>query len=90
MISAVPKIENPLIIDGGGYIGTTAIILAEAYPRETVSQCTRSKKNYALLKENVAPYKNMVQLNKALAVASGSAVLKNRRTVNGIHNSSET
>ena len=67
LVSAVPELENPLIVDGGGYIGTAAIMLAAAYPYATVVSVEPSKENYELLEENVAPYENIVPLNKSLS-----------------------
>jgi FkbM family methyltransferase len=80
LLSAVPKLLYPLIIDAGGYIGTAAIVLAEAYPYATVVSLEPSKENFALLKRNVAPYKNIVPVNKALAPESGKRTLKDRGT----------
>lgn len=80
LITAVPTIRHPFIIDAGGYIGTAAIVLAEAYPGATVVSLEPSKANFALLKRNVAGYKNIVPLNKALAPEPGVTTLKNRGT----------
>src|SRR5262249_33554319 len=80
LIAAVPSINHPFIIDAGGYIGTAAIVLAEAYPEATVVSLEPSKANFALLKRNVARYKNVISLNKALAPEPGVTTLKNRGT----------
>jgi FkbM family methyltransferase len=80
LLSAVPKLRYPLIIDAGGYIGTAAIVFAEAYPDATVVSLEPSKENFALLKRNVARYKNIVPINKALAPEPGRLTLKDRGT----------
>jgi len=80
LLSAVPKPRHPLIIDAGGYIGTAAIVFAEAYPDATVVSIEPSKENFELLKRNVAHYKNIVPVNKALAPEPGKLTLKDRGT----------
>jgi len=80
LIAAVPEIRHPLVIDAGGYIGTAAIVLAEAYPEATVVTLEPSRANFALLKQNVARHKNIVALNKALAPEPGVLTLRNRGT----------
>ena len=80
LLRAVPKLLHPLIIDAGGYIGTAAIVLAEAYPDATIVSLEPSKENFALLKQNVAAYKNIVPINKALAPELGNRTLKDRGT----------
>lgn len=77
---AFPALRYPLIIDAGGYIGTAAIVLATAYPNATVLTLEPSRENFAILKQNVAPYKNIVPINKALAAEPGSITLKDRGT----------
>ena len=80
LLRAVPKLLHPLIIDAGGYIGTAAIVLAEAYPNTTIVSLEPSRENFALLKRNVAAYKNIVPINKALAPELGKRALKDRGT----------
>ncbi|MGI6854034.1 FkbM family methyltransferase [Mesorhizobium sp. 1B3] len=80
LFAAIPTIKNPFIIDAGGYIGTAAIVLAEAYPEATVVTLEPSKANFALLKQNVSNYKNIVPMNKALAPEPGVTTLNNRGT----------
>ena len=80
LLAAVPRIKYPFIIDAGGYIGTAAIVLAEAYPEATVVSLEPSRANFALLKQNVSRYKNIVALNKALAPEPGVLTLRNRGT----------
>lgn len=80
LFAAIPTIKHPFIIDAGGYIGTAAIVLAEAYPEATVVTLEPSKANFALLKQNVSHYKNIVPMNKALAPEPGVTTLNNRGT----------
>jgi FkbM family methyltransferase len=80
LLAAVPNIRHPFIIDAGGYIGTAAIVLAEAYPNATVVSLEPSRANFALLKQNVSRHKNIVALNKALASEPGVMTLRNRGT----------
>jgi FkbM family methyltransferase len=80
LLKAMPRLRNPLIIDAGGYIGTAAIVLAEAYPNATVVTLEPSTENFALLRRNVAPYKNIIPINKALTPEPGRLVLKDRGT----------
>jgi FkbM family methyltransferase len=80
LLNAVPKLRYPLIVDAGGYIGTAAIVFAEAYPDATVVSLEPSTQNFALLKRNVAQYKNIVPVNKALAPQPGRLTLKDRGT----------
>jgi FkbM family methyltransferase len=80
LLSAVPKLRYPLIIDAGGYIGTAAIVFAEAYPDAMVVSIEPSKENFELLKRNVAHYNNIVPVNKALAPEPGKLTLKDRGT----------
>src|SRR5262249_6243736 len=80
LLRAVPKLRHPLIIDAGGYIGTAAIVFAEAYPDATVVSIEPSTENFELLKRNVAPYRNIVPVNKALAPEPGKSTLKDRGT----------
>jgi FkbM family methyltransferase len=80
VVTSMPKLRHPLIVDAGGYIGTAAIVFAEAYPDATVVTLEPSTENFRLLKDNVAPYPNILPINKALAPAEGNLTLKNRGT----------
>lgn len=80
LLSAMPKLRNAFIVDAGGYIGTAAIVFAEAYPSATVVSLEPSTENFALLKRNVARHKNIVPINKALAPRPGKLTLKDRGT----------
>lgn len=80
LLNAVPTLRHSLIVDAGGYIGTAAIVLAEAYPDATVVSLEPSTENFALLKRNVANYKNIIPVNKALAPKPGKVTLRDRGT----------
>jgi FkbM family methyltransferase len=80
LLQAVPRLRWPLVIDAGGYIGTAAIVFAEAYPEAVVVTLEPSRENFELLCRNVAPYKNIVPVNKALAAERGRLTLKDRGT----------
>jgi FkbM family methyltransferase len=80
LLAEVTSLSYPFIIDAGGYIGTAAIVLAEAYPDATVVSLEPSSANFALLKRNVARYPNIVPLNVALSPQPGVTTLRNRGT----------
>jgi FkbM family methyltransferase len=80
LLNAVPTLRHPLVIDAGGYIGTAAIVFAEAYPDATIVSLEPSTENFALLQRNVARYRNIVPVNKALAPESGTLTLRDRGT----------
>ena len=80
LLGAVPTLSHPFIVDAGGYIGTAAIVFAEAYPDATIVSLEPSGENFALLTRNVAGYKNIIPLNKALAPEPGTLTLRNRGT----------
>jgi FkbM family methyltransferase len=72
--------KHKLIVDAGGYIGTAAIAFARAFPGSTVVTLEPSTANFAVLSENVRPYKNIVPINKALSNHDGSMELFSRNT----------
>jgi len=78
LIARMPELTHGLIIDAGGYLGTAAIALAEAYPAATIVTIEPSPENFALLRRNTASYANIVPCNKALGGRSGHAELKDR------------
>lgn len=79
-ISAARPLRHRLIIDAGGYIGTAAIVFAEAFPDATVVTLEPSLENFMVLKKNVSPYRNVVPLNVALGREPGRRTLHNRKT----------
>lgn len=80
LISAVPVLRHPLIIDAGGYIGTAAIVFAKAYPEATVLSLEPNRNNFEILRLNTAAYPNIVAINKALSPVPGRLPLRNRNT----------
>jgi len=60
-----------LIIDGGGYIGTAAIMFSKMYPNATVVTVEPSEKNFAVLGVNVSEYENIKPIKAALSYKDG-------------------
>ncbi len=54
------------IIDAGGNIGLTAIFFASQFPDAKIVTLEPDKNNFDLLLGNVAPYKNIIALNKGI------------------------
>jgi FkbM family methyltransferase len=65
-IEAARPLRFRFIVDAGGYIGTAAIVFAKAFPSATVVTLEPSIANFAVLQRNVAPFANIVAINKAL------------------------
>jgi FkbM family methyltransferase len=82
LLEAAPGPKHGLVIDAGGYIGTAAIVLAEARPDAVVIVLEPSKANYEILKKNVAAYPNIQPVNAALAPEVGTLQLRDRGTGN--------
>jgi FkbM family methyltransferase len=66
------------IIDAGGYIGAAAIIFAKTFPAVTVVTIEPSIENFFVLRKNVAPFSNIVPINKALSSELGTLSLVDR------------
>jgi FkbM family methyltransferase len=79
-IATATPLAFRFIIDAGGYIGTSAIMFAEAFPTARIVCLEPSRANFALLCRNVAPWPNIIALNKALGPSDGTATLIDRRT----------
>jgi|GEM_PF-903296 len=75
-IKAAQPLQHNFIIDAGGYIGTAAIVFAEAFPAATVVTLEPSRENFALLSRNVRPYPNIVAINAALGDRQGVVTLR--------------
>lgn len=58
--------EPAVIVDAGANIGLSAIYFANRYPHAKVIALEPEGRNFALLKQNVAPYANIVPLQTAL------------------------
>lgn len=80
VIKQIKSTVHRLIIDAGGYIGTAAIVLAEAYPDAQIVTLEPSSENFAILAHNVARYSNIEALNMALAPRSERLMLHDRST----------
>tara|TARA_R110002110_G_scaffold407977_4_gene629267 strand:- start:601 stop:1386 length:786 start_codon:yes stop_codon:yes gene_type:complete len=67
-----------VIVDAGGYIGTSAIALAQACPEARIIVLEPSADNYAVLCQNVARWPTITPVNAALSDRDGRAVLYDR------------
>jgi FkbM family methyltransferase len=79
-IEATRPLKNNFIIDAGGYIGTAAIALARAFPQAKIITIEPSLDNFSLLSKNVAPFNNIVPVNKALGPSEATMTLRDRGT----------
>lgn len=79
-ISYLPSDFSGVIIDAGGYIGTSALKLAKAFPKATVFVLEPSEANFAVLEENVRALSNITPVKAALSAQSGSEVMRDRGT----------
>jgi FkbM family methyltransferase len=79
-IKAAKPLQYGFIIDAGGYIGTAAIMFAKAFPDAKIVTLEPSLDNFEILRANVAPYHNIVAINKALGRSNGTTLLINRGT----------
>lgn len=77
---AAMSLKHNFIIDAGGCIGTSAIVLARAFPAAKIVSIEPSKENFLILQRNVAPYPNIVPVNKALGASKGIISLVDRGT----------
>lgn len=59
--------QKGLIIDGGSYIGTSAIALNELFPGKKIICVEPHKGNFEVLQKNTKNYKNIEVINAALA-----------------------
>ena len=79
-IKAASPLKYEFIIDAGGYIGTSAIAFAEAFPQAQIISLEPSKENFDILSRNVRAYPNIIAVNKALGAHGGSIALRDRGT----------
>jgi FkbM family methyltransferase len=68
--------HGALIIDGGGYIGTSAIKLATAYPNCRIVCIEPSSENIELLRANIAAFPNVSVIKAALAATESEVKLR--------------
>lgn len=64
---SLTKNFDGVIIDAGGYIGTSAIAFSLKFPHSTIISVEPSFQNFQLLKENVKSFDNILALNAALS-----------------------
>lgn len=79
-IEATRPLQHNFIIDAGGYIGTAAVAMARAFPNATIVTLEPSITNFNVLSKNVAPFKNIVAMNKALGPTETTMMLRDRGT----------
>lgn len=76
-----PKEYAGVIVDAGGYIGTSAIALSELFPKALVIVVEPSEVNLAVLYENIRPYPNIRVVQGALVAKNiEKVILRNRGT----------
>lgn len=59
-----------VIVDAGGFIGTSAIAFSRLYPKATIVVIEPSPSNFAVLKQNIGSHPNIIALEGALTGAS--------------------
>ena len=69
-----PQGYSGLIVDGGGYIGTSALKFSEMYPDAMVVTVEPSSENMSILGRNIAGRKNIVAINAALVPSRAGLV----------------
>tara|TARA_B100001057_G_scaffold216806_1_gene217062 strand:+ start:1508 stop:2251 length:744 start_codon:yes stop_codon:yes gene_type:complete len=76
-----PKDYSGIIVDAGGYIGTSAIALKQIYPKAKIIVIEPSQNNLAILKKNLEGISNIRIVYGALIGTSQKTItLKNRGT----------
>lgn len=68
-----------LIIDAGGYIGTTSLKLSKMFPNATIVVIEPSSSNFAVLQRNTASKSSIHTINAALVPESGYEISLNDR-----------
>lgn len=76
-----PNDYNGLIIDAGGYIGTSTLAIKKIFPNSKVIVIEPSDENISILKENLAEVSSIKVVHGALVGESNKIIqLKNRGT----------
>jgi FkbM family methyltransferase len=57
-----------IIIDAGGYIGSSAIIFSKLFPKYKILTIEPENSNFKSLLKNIKPYKNIRAINAALII----------------------
>lgn len=70
--------EPRVIVDAGAYTGLSSVYFARKYPQARVLALEPDASNFELLKQNSAPFANIVPLNNALWYEEGSVELYDR------------
>lgn len=71
---------NGVILDCGGYIGTSAIKLSRMYPNAKVVTIESSNENYEILKKNVQTVNAIEAKRGAISAEAGEKTLHDRKT----------
>ena len=61
-----PKDYDGIIVDAGGYIGTTALKLSDMYPTATIVTIEPSSENMSILERNIIGRQHIFVINAAL------------------------
>jgi FkbM family methyltransferase len=67
-----------VIVDGGAYIGISALALADTFPQSRIFAIEPDPENYDLLVRNTADARNIIPINAALVAESGAVTLFDR------------
>ncbi|MEL7197552.1 MAG: FkbM family methyltransferase [Pseudomonadota bacterium] len=77
----LPQAFDGVIVDAGGYIGTSAIAMRNLYPNAKLVVIEPSRENITVLRKNLAGFDNIEIVYGALVGKSiGTITLKNRGT----------
>ena len=74
-----PKDYSGIIVDAGGYIGTSAIALKQIYPKAKIIVIEPSRNNLAILKKNLEGISNIKIVYGALVGSSQKTITLNNR-----------
>jgi FkbM family methyltransferase len=58
--------KNPIIIDGGGNVGYSAVYFATTYPEASIITVEPDSETFAILKSNCSSFKNIVPVHGAI------------------------
>lgn len=76
-----PKDYSGIIVDAGGYIGTSSIALKKLFPEAKIYVIEPSNENIEVLKKNLESYEDVTVIQAALVgEESGPVEIKNRGT----------
>ena len=74
-----PKDYSGIIVDAGGYIGTSAIALRQIYPKAKIIVIEPSQSNFAILRKNLEGLSNIRVVYGALIGGSQKTIILNNR-----------